>query len=63
MRYIQYYKILQVIKKGFTSLNSGPNSIEGFEGLFLALFRTKTPSVEEYKSDCRINKGHQQSEE
>lgn len=33
-----------VTKQIFTFSNSGPNSITGFSGLVLAIFRTRTPS-------------------
>lgn len=36
----------------FTFLNSGPNSMEGFAGFFLASFRITKPSSNVQRSDC-----------
>lgn len=47
-------------KKVFTFSNSGPNSIEGFKGLLLAVFGTKRPSTVVYRSDCKTNEWDQQ---
>lgn len=41
-----------LIKEISTFSNSGPNSITGFAGLVLAIFRTTTPSSYVYRFDC-----------
>ncbi|BAS76672.1 Os02g0117750 [Oryza sativa Japonica Group] len=40
-------------RKHPTFLNSGPSSIEGFDGFVLAGLRVTKPSTKVYRSDCK----------